>query len=73
VFEPRSVTPGSVAYDPIGGMQDPVAELTVAVVFGLVFASLAGRDDGTQFFTGYVVEKSLPVKLTVRYAGRWRR
>jgi hypothetical protein len=21
VFEPRSLTPGSVAYDPIGGMQ----------------------------------------------------
>lgn len=28
VFEPRSLTPGSAAYDPIGGMQNHVAELT---------------------------------------------
>ena len=35
--------------------------VAVAVVFGVVFASLAGWDDGAQFFAGYVVEKSLSV------------
>ena len=33
----------------------------VAVLFGVVFGSLAGWDYGAQFFAGYVVEKSLSV------------
>jgi tellurite resistance protein TerC len=35
--------------------------VTVAVVFGVVLASLAGWHYGAQFFAGYVVEKSLSV------------
>jgi tellurite resistance protein TerC len=33
----------------------------VAVAFGLVFASIVGWDFGTQYFAGYIVEKSLSV------------
>src|SRR3712207_4900286 len=33
----------------------------VAVVFGIVFASIAGWDFGAQYFAGYIVEKSLSV------------
>ena len=33
--------------------------VAVAVAFGVVFASVAGWDDGAQFFAGYIVEKSL--------------
>ena len=33
----------------------------VAVLFGVVFGSLAGWDYGAQFFAGYIVEKSLSV------------
>ena len=35
--------------------------IAVAVVFGLVFASLVGWGYGTQYFAGYLVEKSLSV------------
>jgi tellurite resistance protein TerC len=33
----------------------------VAVAFGFVFAAIAGWDFGTQYFAGYIVEKSLSV------------
>jgi tellurite resistance protein TerC len=35
--------------------------IAVAIAFGLVFASVAGWDYGTQYFAGYIVEKSLSV------------
>jgi tellurite resistance protein TerC len=35
--------------------------ILVAVAFGVVFASYAGWDYGTEYFAGYVVEKSLSV------------
>jgi tellurite resistance protein TerC len=35
--------------------------IAVAVAFGVVFASIAGWDYGTQYFAGYIVEKSLSV------------
>jgi len=35
--------------------------IAVAVAFGVVFASIAGWDFGTQYFAGYIVEKSLSV------------
>jgi tellurite resistance protein TerC len=35
--------------------------IAVAVAFGVVFASVAGWDYGTQYFAGYIVEKSLSV------------
>jgi len=35
--------------------------IAVAIAFGLVFASIAGWDYGTQYFAGYIVEKSLSV------------
>jgi len=35
--------------------------IAVAVAFGFVFASVAGWDYGTQYFAGYIVEKSLSV------------
>lgn len=35
--------------------------IAIAIVFGLVFASMHGWDFGTQYFTGYIVEKSLSV------------
>ena len=35
--------------------------ITVAVAFGVVFGTVAGWDLGTQFFAGYLVEKSLSV------------
>jgi tellurite resistance protein TerC len=35
--------------------------IAVAVVFGLVFASLVGWGYGTEYFAGYLVEKSLSV------------
>jgi tellurite resistance protein TerC len=38
-----------------------IAYVAVAVVFGLVFASLAGWGYGSQYFAGYLVEKSLSV------------
>ena len=30
--------------------------IAVAIAFGLVFASIAGWDFGTQYFAGYIVE-----------------
>src|SRR5689334_14804507 len=33
----------------------------VAIAFGLVFASVAGWGYGTEYFAGYIVEKSLSV------------
>src|SRR4051794_32241966 len=35
--------------------------IAVALAFGVVFASIAGWDFGTQYFAGYIVEKSLSV------------
>jgi tellurite resistance protein TerC len=35
--------------------------IAVAIAFGLVFASVAGWDYGTEYFAGYIVEKSLSV------------
>jgi len=35
--------------------------IAVAVLFGVVFAIIAGWDLGTQYFAGYIVEKSLSV------------
>ncbi|WP_433293148.1 TerC/Alx family metal homeostasis membrane protein [Actinoplanes sp. CA-030573] len=35
--------------------------IAVAVVFGLVFGTIAGWDFGAQFYAGYIVEKSLSV------------
>ncbi|MEV1290266.1 TerC/Alx family metal homeostasis membrane protein [Micromonospora sp. NPDC049679] len=35
--------------------------IAVAIVFGLVFAAQAGGEFGTQYFAGYIVEKSLSV------------
>ena len=35
--------------------------IAVAVAFGVVFANIAGWDFGTQYFAGYIVEKSLSV------------
>jgi tellurite resistance protein TerC len=35
--------------------------IAVAIAFGVVFASIAGWDFGTQYFAGYIVEKSLSV------------
>jgi tellurite resistance protein TerC len=35
--------------------------IAVAVAFGLVFAGFAGGELGTQYFAGYIVEKSLSV------------
>src|SRR5260370_34394968 len=54
VFEPRSLTPGSAAYDPIGGMQNHVAELTrcldrLGVAQPGVTSRLAGPADHAPF------------------------
>src|SRR5689334_17338010 len=38
-----------------------MAYIAVAVAFGLVFASLAGWGYGSQYFAGYLVEKSLSI------------
>jgi tellurite resistance protein TerC len=35
--------------------------IAVAVAFGVVFASIAGWEFGTEYFAGYIVEKSLSV------------
>ena len=35
--------------------------IAVAIVFGLVFASVVGWDYGTEYFAGYLVEKSLSI------------
>ncbi len=54
-----TVRPHAVGYREAAAWS--VFYVAVAVVFGIVFASLAGWDDGAQFFAGYVVEKSLSV------------
>ena len=54
-----SVRPHAVGYREAAAWS--VFYVSVAVVFGVVFASLAGWDDGAQYFAGYVVEKSLSV------------
>src|SRR4051794_10602676 len=38
-----------------------VLYVTAAVAFGVVFGFIAGWDYGSQYFAGYVVEKSLSV------------
>jgi tellurite resistance protein TerC len=38
-----------------------VLYITVALLFGVVFGLVAGWDFGTQYFAGYIVEKSLSV------------
>jgi tellurite resistance protein TerC len=35
--------------------------IAVAIIFGVVFTAVAGGDFGTQYFAGYIVEKSLSV------------
>jgi tellurite resistance protein TerC len=35
--------------------------IAIAVIFGIVFAGVVGWDYGTQYFAGYIVEKSLSV------------
>lgn len=35
--------------------------IAVAIAFGLIFATMHGWDFGTEYFTGYIVEKSLSV------------
>ncbi|MEV6343615.1 TerC family protein [Actinoplanes sp. NPDC051851] len=35
--------------------------IAVAIAFGVVFGSVAGWDHGTEYFAGYIVEKSLSV------------
>ncbi|WP_430787461.1 TerC family protein [Actinoplanes sp. G11-F43] len=35
--------------------------IAVAIIFGVVFASISGWDYGTEYFAGYIVEKSLSV------------
>jgi len=69
VFEARDLTPGSVAYDPIGGMQNHVAELTrcldrLGVAQLVVTSRLAGPADRTQFGVhGQVIRTGLPVPV----------
>jgi glycogen synthase len=69
VFEPRSLTSGSVAYDPIGGMQNHVAELTrcldrLGVAQLVVTSRLAGPADRTRFgVRGQVIRTGLPVPV----------
>ena len=54
-----SVRPHAVGYREAAAWS--VFYVAVAVIFGVVFASLTGWGNGAQFFTGYVVEKSLSV------------
>jgi tellurite resistance protein TerC len=54
-----SVRPHAVGYREAAAWS--VFYVSVAVVFGVIFASLAGWDDGAQYFAGYIVEKSLSV------------
>ena len=69
VFEPRDLAPGSVAYDPIGGMQNHVAELTrcldrLGVAQVVVTSRLAGPADRTRFGAqGQVIRTGLPVPV----------
>jgi glycogen synthase len=69
VFEPRDLAPGSVAYDPIGGMQNHVAELTrcldrLGVAQLVVTSRLAGPAHRTRFGAhGQVIRTGLPVPV----------
>ena len=69
VFEPRELTPAWVAYDPIGGMQNHVAELTrcldrLGVAQLVVTSRLAGPADRTRFGAhGRVIRTGLPVPV----------
>ena len=69
VFEPRDLTPAWVAYDPIGGMQNHVAELTrcldrLGVAQLVVTSRLAGRADRARFGAhGQVIWTGLPVQM----------
>lgn len=69
VFEPRSLTPGSAAYDPIGGMQNHVAELTrcldrLGVAQLVVTSRLAGPADRARFAAqAQVIRTGLPVPV----------
>jgi 2-deoxystreptamine N-acetyl-D-glucosaminyltransferase/2-deoxystreptamine glucosyltransferase len=69
VFEPRDLTPAWVAYDPIGGMQNHVAELTrcldrLGVAQLVVTSRLAGTADRARFGAhGRVIWAGLPVPV----------
>jgi glycogen synthase len=69
VFEPRDLTPAWVAYDPIGGMQNHVAELTrcldrLGVAQLVVTSRLAGSADRGRFGVhGRVIWTGLPVPV----------
>jgi glycogen synthase len=69
VFEPRELTPGSVCYDPIGGMQNHVAELTrcldrLGVSQLVVTSRLAGPAGRVGFGAhGQVIRTGLPVPV----------
>jgi 2-deoxystreptamine N-acetyl-D-glucosaminyltransferase/2-deoxystreptamine glucosyltransferase len=69
VFEPRDLTPGSVGYDPIGGMQNHVAELTrcldgLGVSQLVVTSRLAGPADRVRFGdNAQVIRTGLPVPV----------
>jgi TerC family integral membrane protein len=54
-----TVRPHAVGYREAAAWS--VFYVAVSVIFGVVFASLAGWDDGAQYFAGYIVEKSLSV------------
>jgi TerC family integral membrane protein len=54
-----TVRPHAVGYREAGAWS--VFYIGVAIVFGLVFAGLAGWGYGGQYFAGYLVEKSLSV------------
>ena len=54
-----TVRPHAVGYKEAAAWS--VAYIAVAVAFGLVFASLAGWGYGSQYFAGYLVEKSLSI------------
>jgi tellurite resistance protein TerC len=42
--------------------------ISVAIAFGVVFGVIAGWEFGTEYFAGYIVEKSLSVDDMLRYA-----
>ena len=69
VFEPRELSPTWVAYDPIGGMQNHVAELTrcldrLGVAQLVVTSRLAGPADSVRFGAhGQVIRTGLRVPV----------
>jgi glycosyltransferase involved in cell wall biosynthesis len=69
VFEPRDLTPASVAYDPIGGMQNHAAELTrcldrLGVSQLVVTSRLDGPADKVPFAAhAQVIRTGLPVPV----------